>query len=237
MKVAIMQPYFFPYSGYFSLISAVDYWVFFDTAQYIRHGWVNRNRILKPSGDDWQYISVPLTKHHRSDPINKVVPKDSDWASRILSQLAHYKRSAPFYKEIIELVGEVLQTWKNGESISTLNIKSVQAVCDYLGIDRKMQVFSEMSVDIKGVNEPDEWALEITKLLSGDCYINPIGGQSFFNNEKYKKNGIDLLFLNPRINPYPQKGKMFIPGLSIIDILMFCSPKDAIEMIEEYNLE
>jgi hypothetical protein len=92
MKIAIMQPYFFPYIGYWQLIHAVDRFVLFDDAQYIRHGWVNRNRILKPGGG-WQYILVPLKKHALTESIKNVqVNPDGKWHELIVRQLAHYKK-------------------------------------------------------------------------------------------------------------------------------------------------
>ncbi|MBN2466493.1 WbqC family protein, partial [candidate division WOR-3 bacterium] len=87
-----MQPYFFPYLGYFDLIYRTDRWVVFDTAQYIRHGWVNRNRILHPSSG-WQYITAPLRQHHRDTPISGVLVKEGrDWRDRVCGQLVHYKK-------------------------------------------------------------------------------------------------------------------------------------------------
>ena len=91
-----MQPYFFPYLGYFHLINSVDEWIIFDTPQYIRHGWVNRNRILHPKSG-WLYITVPLVKHPQNTPINEIkIANQKDWKRLILAQLNHYKK-IPFY--------------------------------------------------------------------------------------------------------------------------------------------
>jgi hypothetical protein len=96
MKIGIMQPYFFPYPGYFSLIAQCDKWVVFDIPQYIRHGWVNRNRILHPK-DGWQYIVVPVKKHSRNTAICDIhISGNTNWSERILHQTGHYKKHAPF---------------------------------------------------------------------------------------------------------------------------------------------
>jgi len=90
MKLGIMQPYFFPYLGHFDLIYKTDRWIVFDTPQYIRQGWVNRNRILGPNSG-WQYITVPTRKHHRDNPIRDILVKEGkDWRERVCRQLEHY---------------------------------------------------------------------------------------------------------------------------------------------------
>ena len=236
MKIAVMQPYFFPYLGYFSLIAASDYWIYFDTPQYIRHGWVNRNRILKPSKEDWQYITVPLEKHSRNEQIMNVYPKNNNWQAKLLAQLEHYRKAAPFYKEVYSLVADVVNYAEPGKSISSISIKSVEAVCEYCGLELRSEVFSQMNLDIGTVSEPDEWALEITRSLQGTTYINPIGGKEFFSKEKYREASIELHFLKPIIQSYDQKNKKFIPRLSIIDTLMVCSPNDVKDMIKKYEL-
>ncbi len=95
MKLAIMQPYFLPYLGYFALIKHTDKFIVFDTPQYIRHGWIERNRILKPS-EGWQYINVPLEKRPRDIAIKDLrIRQNDDWRRKILAQLEHYKKRLP----------------------------------------------------------------------------------------------------------------------------------------------
>ena len=97
MKLGIMQPYFFPYIGYFSLIKHTDDFILLDTVQFIRHGWIERNRILKPS-DGWQYIMVPLKKHSRETLIKNIeINNEQQWKEKILAQLQHYKKQAPYF--------------------------------------------------------------------------------------------------------------------------------------------
>ena len=116
-----MQPYFFPYIGYWQLIHAADCFVLFDDAQYMRHGWINRNRILKPGGGGWQYILVPLNKHTATESIKNVqAHPDKQWKELIIGQLTHYKKKARYFDEINELVREIL--FSNTEKcIATIN--------------------------------------------------------------------------------------------------------------------
>ena len=104
MKLGIMQPYFFPYLGYFSLIQACDKFIIFDTPQFIRRGWIERNQILNVKSEKL-FVKVPLLKSSLGTPINEIsINNDQDWENKIYAQLVPYKKKAPFYKEVIELL-------------------------------------------------------------------------------------------------------------------------------------
>jgi hypothetical protein len=235
MKLAIMQPYFFPYIGYFSLIKNTDQFILFDSVQFINHGWIERNRILKP-GEGWQYISVPLIKHSRETKIKDIqINNSSDWRDRIFRQLEHYKKRAPFYDRTMEVVKEALNIQTN--SIVQLNKHVLNTVCEYIGIKADIHIFSEMNLLIDKVNAPDEWALNICKKLGGvDEYWNPEGGLDFFHRYKYEREAIEIKFLKMRLTKYPQRRKEFIEGLSIIDMLMFLEPDNILERLDDYDI-
>ncbi len=235
MKVAIMQPYLFPYLGYYSLIKNTDYFVFFDTPQYIRKGWINRNRISDGKGD-CVYITVPIEKTARETSINEIlISQKSNWREKIAGQLTVYKKRAPYYKQVRSLIDDVFSY--EGNSISELAIRSITGVCQYLDMEIKYDVFSKMNMSHISVNAPDEWALYITKELGFDTYVNPPGGKSFFDNNKYKNENIELEFLTQELIAYNQRQGGFVPGLSIIDVLMFCEPKVVLSMLEHYVIE
>ena len=140
-KIAIMQPYFFPYIGYFSLIKNTDMFILFDIVQFIRHGWIERNRVLK-QGEGWQYISVPLLKHSRETLIKDIQINNSEkWKDKILAQLTHYKKKAPFYKETIDIIRNALDI--ETDSIVKLNYSVLNTICKYLQIQFNCQIFSE----------------------------------------------------------------------------------------------
>ena len=235
MKLAIMQPYFFPYIGYFSLIKHVDKFILFDTVQFIRHGWIERNRILKPS-DGWQYIMVPLKKYSRETIIKDIeINNDQQWKEKILAQLQHYKKQAPYFSNVIDILNEIFS--KEYATIVDLNLASLKTVCNYLGINTPIQVFSLMNIDIEPANAPDEWALNICKALGNvDEYWNPPGGQSFFDRKKYENAGINLKFHSAILTDYDQKRNVFEPGLSIIDVMMFNSVDEINKMLDNYEL-
>ena len=235
-KVAIMQPYFFPYLGYFSLIKHTDEFILFDPVQFIRHGWIERNRILKPE-NGWQYISVPLEKHEMQTLIKDIkINNNESWQEKLYAQLTHYKKKAPFYRQTLDVVQRAISD--SPETITQLNQKILATVCDYLNIPFKWQIFSQMGLEIEPVQAPDEWALNICKALGYTEYWNPPGGMEFFDRSKYEKAGVDLKFQKINIQPYPQRRgpENIETGLSIIDVMMFNSPEKINEMLNDFEL-
>lgn len=234
MKLGIMQPYFFPYLGYFSLIKHVDKFILFDTAQFIRHGWIERNRILKPGGG-WQYIAVPLVKHSQKTPINAIeINNNLNWKDKIVAQLVHYKR-APYYSNVIELMQEIFQD--EYVDIVTLNRIALNKVCEYINIKTEIEVYSEMNLTIDEINAPDEWALNICKAIEGaNEYWNPPGGKEFFDVNKYRNAGIDIKFQKINLGEYQQKNGRFEEGLSIVDVMMFNSGEKIGHMLDDFQI-
>lgn len=233
MKVAIMQPYFMPYIGYFQLINAVDEFIIFDTPQFIRHGWIERNNILKLDGKS-SYIKVPLVKQSRDTSIkDKIINNSINWQKKILAQITHYKKKAPYYNDVLILLDAIFK--EQTESIVDLNYKSLKLICDYLDITTPIKIWSEMNLEIEKVNAPDEWALNICKKINASTYINPIGGLSFFDKKKYLTTNIDIKFIKSKEILYNQFDNNFTPWLSIIDILMFNSKNNIKNMLEQVN--
>lgn len=230
-----MQPYFFPYLGYFSLIKNTDKFILLDTVQFIRHGWIERNRILKP-GEGWQYISVPLQKHHRDTLIIDIrIRNEEKWKEKIIAQLQHYKKKASYFSQVIGLLNRIFAV--EYERIVDLNKFSLKVVCEYLGINTPIEIFSEMGIQIEPPKGPDEWALNICKAIGDvDEYWNPPGGINFFDRLKYDKAGIKIKFLSINLTPYDQRRPTFEPGLSIIDVMMFNSKDEVNKMLMNYDL-
>ena len=230
-RIAIMQPYFFPYIGYWQLIHAVDCFVILDDAQYIRHGWINRNRILRPGGG-WQYITIPLKKHHLTDPIKDInANQDFRWKDRILRQLAHYKKRAHYFNETNEMLINIFSDVQS-QRIAEINLLIIKNLCDRLQLSREFVVSSEKCLDYNNVGDAGEWALRIAEQMGADEYINPVSGSGLFNREKFTSSNIKLSFLKSHEIVYSQLG-VFEPSLSIIDILMF----NGIDKTKKYLLK
>ena len=235
MIVAIMQPYFFPYLGYWQLIRAVDSFILFDDAQYMRHGWVNRNRILKP-GPGWQYIIAPLEKHHREAVMSDVmVKRGTDWKDRILRQLEHYKKKSSHFNETMDVVSKALYAAGDDRRISAINMGIVKTVCGYLGIDTRVSLSSEYKFDYSRVSDPGEWALHMCLQINADAYVNPISGRSLFDPSKFSAAGVRLSFLESMTCEYSQK-RQYEPGLSVIDSLMFIGVEGTRTLLDQYTV-
>ena len=234
MKVAIMQPYFFPYIGYFQLIHAVDTFILFDDVQYIRHGWINRNRILKPELGH-QYIIAPLAKHQQKSLIKEIsVLEGVAWKEKILRQIEHYKKKAPFYNQVKNLLEDCFDF--NEQTITAINAHYLKKVCSYIDIDTPLQISSGLKLDYDAVREKGDWALEISSQMKAEEYINPIGGEELFDKEGFIERQIKLSFLQTISIQYDQ-GRLFETNLSIIDVMMFNSPDQIRSMLNDFELK
>lgn len=233
MKLAMMQPYFFPYLGYFSLIKHSDFFILSDNVQYINKGWINRNRILKQN-QGFMYINVPLIKHSSTEIIKNIeIDNNVEWQDKILKNLLHYKRKAPFFNDTMNVIKEIFTCKTN--SITILNEKALKFVCDYIDIPFNHGIYSELNLKTQSVNAPDEWALKVALELGYDEYINPPGGVEIYDKNKYQKHNLKLTFLKNNLPFYSQRrGENFFEnGLSIIDVMMFNSPKTIREMLDD----
>jgi hypothetical protein len=221
--LGIMQPYFFPYLGYFDLINCSEHWIVFDTVQYIRHGWVNRNRIHHPKTGDL-YILVPLKNQHRDTVIKDVlIADDQNWKAKILGQFNHYKKTAPYFKETYAFIEDCLSIPE--PSLSRLNTLILQKTCARLGIRFTFEVFSEMNLPIGKVDGPGDWALRISEALQAKEYVNPPGGVSLFDADKFKAANIKLTIRSIPAFAYPTRGYEYIPDLSILTVMAFNTPE------------
>lgn len=215
-----MQPYFFPYIGYFQLINAVDKFIIYDDVNYINRGWINRNNIL--INGSATLIQIPLSGASQNKLINEVeVLNEAKRKVKLLRTIEQSYKKAPFYLAIYDLI----QTHINKEHthIAELNVESTQAVCKYLGINTQI-ISSSSHYQNKHLNGQDR-ILNICKIENADHYINPIGGIELYDRELYNENKIKLNFIQSSAISYPQFNNEFVPYLSIIDILMFCEPE------------
>lgn len=236
MILASHQPYFFPYLGYFSLISAVDSFVFFDITQFNRKSWMTRNRILKPTLDDCQYIRIGIIRPEFKAmfPDCKINPR-LKWETKLIAQLEHYKRIAPYYEEIISFLKQLLM--KKEELVVDFNINSTKAIARLLKIDTSFFQFSKMKDSVEKADKGCYWGLNFCRSLGADTYINAPGGEKLYPKHDYKNAGITLGFIQHKLYPYSQSNNMFIQKLSIIDVLMFNGIERTSEMVHDYTIK
>ncbi len=219
MRLGIMQPYFAPALGYLDLINLRDEWIVFDTAQYRRHSWMNRNRILHPE-EGWQYLTARVRKPSRGTPIQDVVLADtSDWRDGMLRQLGHYASAAPHYECTRALLAASLAA--EPRSLARLSVDLLRRCCALLEIPFQPRFFSELEFTLGPVQGPGDWALRISEALGATVYINPPGGESIFDGGAFEAAGIRLVIRRFEELVYQPRGFEYLPLLSIIDVLMW----------------
>lgn len=232
MSVAIMQPYFFPYLGYFQLVQAADHFVFYDDVMFIKKGWINRNRILM-QGNDFLF-SIPLEKQSQHKSIRQsTVAYGAEFPSKWLQQIESAYKKAPHFQEVLELIHRVIQ--EKPASIADLAAKSVMETWAYLGLEQKFYMSSELKT------KPDvDRALRlihITQELGDSHYINAVNGQSLYEKPFFAAQGVQLDFLSPQLKPYPQGNQSeFMAGLSMIDVLMWNSKEEVVRQLKNFDL-
>lgn len=235
VKLAINQPYFFPYLGYFSLIKQTDQFILLDEVQFIKQGWIHRNRVLSEGGG-WNYIRIPLEKYRQKDLISEVrINNKEDWRNEIIKHLLYYKKRAPYYQETIDTVEKALDI--DTDSIARLNEHSLKAVCNYIGIPADFKIFTEMGLVVKKAEAPDEVPLTICQALGGvEEYWNLEGGAAFYDRSKFEQVGIEIKFLKSNLPEYPQIRDSFEKALSILDVMMFNEPEKIRAMLDDFIL-
>ena len=232
MKLAIMQPYLFPYIGYWQLINAVDTFTLYDNIQFSKNGWFHRNNILLNGKKN--LFSIPLNKD--SDNLNVVDRFISNEAqtqiNKILSQIESSYRKAPYFNNVFSLIKNIFK--HDEKNLFKYIYNSIIQVCDYLDI--KTQIVISSSVDINHSLKSQEKVIAINKALNSTQYINPIGGIELYNVDIFQKENIKLNFLESEVSKYKQFKNDFIPNLSIIDVLMFNSKEEIKKMLSKYKL-
>lgn len=234
-RVGIMQPYFFPYLGHFSLIANVDRWIVFDLAQYTPKSWMNRNRVLHPS-NGWMYVTAPVQGSSRSKRINEVVLHTANDALRsLIGSLAHYKRKARFYDEVLALVCTAFST-RQGDTLVDIDTAALVAVADYLGLRFEYDICSELGLDLENVAHPGEWALRIARGVGAREYLNPLGGSHLFRADDFQAAGIALRFLDMPPFRYDPAPYQYVPNLSVLDVLMWNNPSEIRNFVLEQSI-
>lgn len=231
-SLAIMQPYLFPYLGYFHLIEATNEIVFYDDVNYTKKGFINRNNILL-NGKAHRF-SIPIEKASQNKLINESYPKmDDKYLRKFFETLEVAYKKAPFYEEVLEMIEDVFDS--GYDTIADMAIFSIVKTYEYLGKDIKYLRSSICSPETQGIEKADR-LIRITKKLGYENYINAAGGRDIYTKEQFDKKGIQLSFIQSKWSEYLQYDNEFVSGLSIIDLLMFNSPESVMEHLEEYSL-
>ena len=221
MKLAIMQPYFLPYIGYFQLIAAADVFVVYDNIKYTKKGWINRNRFLLNGAD--AMFSLPLKKDSDFLDIRDRELAEDFRRDKLLNQLQGAYRRAPHFPQTESLLREIVL--HEDRNLFGFIHNSIVRICRHIGIETKILVSSTVSID-HSLRSQDK-VIALCKKLAANTYINPIGGTDLYSKDDFRSRDVELQFVRSKPFEYLQFGEAFVPWLSILDVLMF-NPLDRV---------
>lgn len=228
MKIAIMQPYLFPYIGYFQLINAVDKFVIYDDVNYIKQGWINRNKILFNGKEYLFTLNIKGASSHKLI----IEIEIGDNKKKLLKTLYQAYSKAPYFRETYSLIEKIF--YYDEPNLAKFISNSLIKIINYYGLETQIIMSSQFDKDntLKG----EEKVLHICKILNARSYINSIGGKSLYSRENFSQEGIDLKFLKSKPIKYKQFDNEFVPWLSIIDVIMFNSREEVAKMLDYFDL-
>jgi hypothetical protein len=231
-SIAIMQPYFLPYLGYFQLINLVDVFVFYDDVNYIKQGWIDRNQILV--NGEKSFIKVPLVGASSNRLIKDIeIVSDYKWKNKILKTIESNYKKAPFFNQAFEIISKEIEFGVNN-TIKDLNVALIVSILKYLNISKEIKLSSN-SYENKNLKRQNR-VIDICKLEIASRYINPIGGIELYDSEFFGEMNISLKFIKPIFKEYKHFYNGFCPGLSILDVLMHNSHSEVREMLKSHEL-
>ena len=230
MRLAIMQPYFFPYIGYFQLMAAVDVFIVYDNIKYTKKGWINRNRMLQNGKD--VLFSLPLKGD--SDTLDV---RDRELATefnrdKLLNQFKAAYRPAPYFAQTFPLVEQIVR--HQDTNLFRFLHHSIVKTCEHLGVTTEIRISSEIAID-HDLTSQDK-VLALCQAACATSYVNAIGGRELYSKEIFRERSIELNFIQSRPFKYSQFGNEFVPWLSIVDVMMFNS-RDTIQTCISTNYE
>jgi len=233
MKVGIMQPYFFPYIGYFQLINFVDAFVIYDEIEYTKQSWINRNRFLL--NNQPHFFTIGLKKDSDFSTISErslskqYLTKDR---KKIIAQIQNTYQKAPFFEEVFPLIQDCFDF--DSDNLFNYILYSLHRICGYLDIQTQLIVSSDLDVDAD--LKKQKKVIAITKELRGTRYINPIGGLDLYHPNDFLREDLQLYFLNTKEVIYPQFQEPFHSYLSMIDVLFFNGKTVVKDYLTQFSL-
>ncbi|GAB7527860.1 WbqC family protein [Pseudomonas sp. 3A(2025)] len=230
--IAMMQPYLFPYLGYFQLIARADVFILGDDLQFIRAGWVNRNRIL--DNDQPRLLTFPVKKDHFGLPImqRRLADGFDIEATRLLNLIEQSYRKAPHFAQIMPLLERLIRFPQNNLALYAEN--ALRELCAYLHITTPILRGSDLHLDT--CRDKQDRVINIAHIFSATTFLNPIGGFELYDRDLFARNGLLLRFFTMKPVRYPQFGENFVESLSIIDVLMFNSVEQTRALLDHFTV-
>lgn len=228
-----MQPYIFPYIGYYQLIDAVDQFIIFDDVNFIKMGWINRNNILLNKNK--HLFSIPLSKPSQNKLIcdTKLNFPEKERKAFLRTVSDAYKK-APHFADVYPILEEII--YYKDEDLTSYLHNSLLKTCQYIGVKVNMQISSK--IDYNRSLDAEGKIIDICKNMKTSTYINLPGGRDLYNKDNFIKNNIELEYINSLFDEikYKQYSNEFIDNLSCIDFMMFNDKDNLSNLIKKYNL-
>lgn len=229
IKIAIMQPYLFPYIGYWQLMKSVDIFVLLNDVNYIKKGFINRNFLLL--NDKQKRFTLEIKNASQNKLIKDIETGNN--TNKIIQMIYHAYKKSDYFEEVFEIVKKSLEG-KDNSNLSELLFNSINLMKEYLDIKCKLILSSDLDLEQKFTGQ--ERIIKICKILNAESYINNISGSHLYDKSLFRKNGIKLFFCEAQIFKYNQFYSDFKPGLSIIDVTMFNDKTKLKKMLNGYKI-
>jgi hypothetical protein len=242
-KIGIMQPYFFPYLGYFQLIAAVDSFILYNKVSFRKKSWITRNRLLNKGTSNPFYIQIPVKKQSSNKLIEEInIDSSQKWKDSISNHLYYNYKKAHFFDPTYSFITELLNI--NETNLHVYNSSIVEGICRQLGISTKIiidnspfeGIENELLYSEAGIESKSQRIINICNYMKASTYINPIGGTSLYSKKVFAKHAIQLMFLQTNYSNYTQFNNIHVPSLSIVDVLMHCGFDRTSALIKQYSL-
>lgn len=229
MILAVMQPYLFPYIGYYQLAYHSNMFIFYDDVNYIKGGYINRNNILTRNG--FQLFTIPIIKASSFKKINDLFFQED--TRKVLTSISQTYSKAPYFSSTFPLIEKILND-KN-RNVANIASRSIIEVFQYIGL--KLNYDFSSKINYNRENSAQEKIYELCKINNADKYVNAYGGMALYDKNEFKKRNIELGFINSIPTPYTQiNSNEFIKNASMIDILMNCSKDEIINQLNNYTV-
>lgn len=232
MKIALMQPYFVPYLGYFQLMGAVDLFVIHDDVEFSKGGWINRNRILI-SGEP-KFLTIPLQRMSDYALINqREIASSYDCKKSIRALEAAYGK-APHWRSLAREVSEIV--CPETRSLVDHNVGGLEVIKRMLNQTTPLVTSSEVLPDAN--SSGTRKVIDVCRVLGASEYVNPVGGINLYSPKEFLEQGIKLTFLQSRLSKYAQgHNQEFVPALSVLDSLAWVGTTETSFLVQsDYDI-
>jgi hypothetical protein len=224
-----MQPYLFPYLGYWELIKAVDKFLILDDVHYIKQGWINRNRIIVNGAPSWLTIPIKNQSSHKKIHDLEIVA-DPAWRKKSINSIYLSYKASPYFDEIFPIISKILSC--NTENLSCLLRFQIEEIGKLLGLNAEILPTARMYATQSARGQ--DRVIGLCEMLQANTYINLPGGELLYKKEDFSTKGLELKFVSPRQIVYHQpRTDEFIPNLSIVDVLMNIGKDGVISHLKE----